>query len=161
MATADSLPKQIFEHCLSGKDVAPKEPSISFSNIIAGTSTIGLRFAAGESQVGQADRGKLPRASTGAVRCRGAIDGDGLKGELPDARWNVAAAPLAGDHEGFAISGRREHGNSIGEYIHSQSAQSRATLQLSWCQSGYGAVHKFSNVFVMFFPTGYTEPNTS
>jgi hypothetical protein len=31
-----------------------------------------------------------------------ALDRDRLKGELPDAGWNVAAAPLAGDHEGLA-----------------------------------------------------------
>ena len=32
----------------------------------------------------------------------GALNSDGLKGELPDAGWNVAAAPLACDDEGFA-----------------------------------------------------------
>jgi hypothetical protein len=28
-----------------------------------------------------------------------ALDGDGLKGELPDAGRHIAAAPFAGDHE--------------------------------------------------------------
>jgi len=32
----------------------------------------------------------------------GALDGDGLKAEFPDAGRNVAAASLAGHHEGFA-----------------------------------------------------------
>jgi hypothetical protein len=30
------------------------------------------------------------------------LDGDRLKGKLPDAGWNVAAASLAGDDERFA-----------------------------------------------------------
>ena len=33
---------------------------------------------------------------------QGALDGDGLEGELPDAGWNVATASLAGDDEGLA-----------------------------------------------------------
>jgi hypothetical protein len=32
----------------------------------------------------------------------GALNGDGLKRELPDAGWNVAAALLARDNEGLA-----------------------------------------------------------
>ena len=31
---------------------------------------------------------------------KGALDGDGLKGELPDAGWNVAMAPFADDYAG-------------------------------------------------------------
>jgi hypothetical protein len=31
-----------------------------------------------------------------------ALDVDGLEGELPDAGRHLAAAPLAGDHEGLA-----------------------------------------------------------
>lgn len=31
-----------------------------------------------------------------------ALDADGLEWKFPDAGWNVAAAPLTGDDEGFA-----------------------------------------------------------
>jgi hypothetical protein len=33
---------------------------------------------------------------------KGALNGDGLKGEFPDAGWNIAAAPLACHDEGLA-----------------------------------------------------------
>jgi hypothetical protein len=46
---------------------------------------------------------------------QGALDLDGLKGELPDAGWNVAAASFAGDHECLAARGGCEHGRMIGE----------------------------------------------
>ena len=45
----------------------------------------------------------------------GALNSDGLKGELPDAGWNVAAALLAGHHEALPISGHWEHGSMVGE----------------------------------------------
>ena len=45
----------------------------------------------------------------------GALDGEGLKGELPDAGWNIAAALLAGHHEGLLISGHLKHASMIGE----------------------------------------------
>jgi len=32
----------------------------------------------------------------------GALNGDGLEREFPDAGWNIVAAFLAGDHEGLA-----------------------------------------------------------
>ena len=35
--------------------------------------------------------------------------------EFPQAGGHVAAATLTGDHEGFAASGRWEHGDIIGE----------------------------------------------
>jgi hypothetical protein len=40
---------------------------------------------------------------------------DGLKWELSQAGQHVAAAALAGDHEGHAISGCLEHASIIGE----------------------------------------------
>jgi hypothetical protein len=46
-----------------------------------------------------------------------ALNGDGLKGELPDAGWNVAAASLASDDEALPISGHLEHASMIGKYI--------------------------------------------
>jgi hypothetical protein len=45
----------------------------------------------------------------------GALNGDGLKGELLDARWYVAAASLACDDETLPISGHLEHVSIIGE----------------------------------------------
>jgi hypothetical protein len=33
---------------------------------------------------------------------KGTLDRDGLEGKFRDPRWNVAAASLAGDHEGLA-----------------------------------------------------------
>ena len=44
-----------------------------------------------------------------------ALNGDGLKGELPDAGWNVAAASLACDDEALPISGHLEHASMIGD----------------------------------------------
>jgi hypothetical protein len=58
----------------------------------------------------------LRRQVPAQLAAEGALDGDGLKGEFPQAGGNVAAAPFAGDHEGFAISGYREHASIIGEY---------------------------------------------
>jgi len=48
-------------------------------------------------------------AAAGALNC------DGLEREFLDARWNIAAAPLAGHHEALAISGHLEHASMIGE----------------------------------------------
>lgn len=60
--------------------------------------------------------------------------------------------------------GQVPHGNSIGELkakvIHKPSSQLRATLRLSWCQSGYGTIVSLSYVFAMFFPAGYTGLTT-
>jgi hypothetical protein len=44
-----------------------------------------------------------------------ALDRDGLEREFPDAGWNVAAAPFAGNDEGFAAYRAREHVAMIGE----------------------------------------------
>jgi len=44
----------------------------------------------------------------------GALNGNGLKGKLPDARWNIATASLACDHEALPISGHLEHDSMIG-----------------------------------------------
>jgi hypothetical protein len=52
---------------------------------------------------------------TAQFATEGALNGDGLKGEIPNARWNVAAASLACDDEAFPISGHLEHANMIGE----------------------------------------------
>ena len=43
-------------------------------------------------------RGQVPAQ----FAAEGALNGDGLKGEFPDAGWNVAAALLARDHEHLA-----------------------------------------------------------
>jgi hypothetical protein len=45
----------------------------------------------------------------------GALDGDGLKRKFFPTGRNVAAALLAGDDEGFAISGHLEHASMIDE----------------------------------------------
>jgi len=46
---------------------------------------------------------------------QGALDGDGLEGELLPPGWHVAAATLAGHHEGLAATGSWEHAGMIGE----------------------------------------------
>ncbi len=45
----------------------------------------------------------------------GTLDGDGLKGEFTPARRHVAAAFLAGHHEGLPISGHLEHASMVGK----------------------------------------------
>jgi hypothetical protein len=52
---------------------------------------------------------------TAQFATEGTLNGDGLKGKLCDARWNVAAAPLACDDETLPISGHLEHFIMIGE----------------------------------------------
>ena len=44
----------------------------------------------------------LRRQVPARFAAEGTLNGDGLEGELPDAGWNVAAALLAGHHEGLA-----------------------------------------------------------
>jgi hypothetical protein len=45
----------------------------------------------------------------------GALNRDGLKGELPDARSNIATASLASDDEALPISEHLEHASMIGK----------------------------------------------
>jgi hypothetical protein len=47
------------------------------------------------------------------LAAQGTFDGDRLKGELLAARRHIAAASLACDDEGLAISGCREHASMI------------------------------------------------
>lgn len=49
------------------------------------------------------------------VTAKRTLNGDGLKWELSQTGRHVAAAALAGDHEGFAVSGCLEHASMIGE----------------------------------------------
>jgi hypothetical protein len=44
-----------------------------------------------------------------------ALNGDGLKREFLDARWNIASASLACDDEALPISGHLEHVSMIGD----------------------------------------------
>jgi hypothetical protein len=53
-------------------------------------------------QLVKSPEGDLRRQVPTQFAAEGALDGNGLKGELPDAGWNVAAASLACHHEGFA-----------------------------------------------------------
>ena len=45
----------------------------------------------------------------------GAFNRDGLKGELTEAGWNIAAASLACDDESLLISRHLEHASMIGQ----------------------------------------------
>jgi hypothetical protein len=58
----------------------------------------------------------------------GALNGDGLERKLHDAGWNVAAALLAGHHEGLAISGCREHASMIGNTLRESSEHQHTCL---------------------------------
>jgi len=49
------------------------------------------------------------------LAAEGALNRDGLKGELPDAGRHVAAASLACDDEALSISGHLEHASMIGK----------------------------------------------
>jgi hypothetical protein len=81
----------------------------------------------------------------------GALNGDGLKRELPDARGHITAAWLAGHHEGLPISRHLEHASMIGNTLresgeHQHTSRRRTETHVT-C-SGCG-----SNTTVPFKPT--------
>ena len=72
--------------------VAPKEPT-SYR-----PPTRCCRVTSWSGRPRKTSEGQVPTQ----FAAEGTLDRDRLERELPDAGWNVAAAPFAGDDEGFA-----------------------------------------------------------